>query len=154
MSDRSTFTAEEWDTLMFAPLWMAGFVGKADQDMDNRETAAMLKDVSKAELYKQPLVREILSGVADRYRDVLARFVDDPRTAERGLRDTREILDAKADDEEARNVKRSVLGLGVHVAKASGAPSGESASTEEKERMAMAATLLGVPLDEVLSPKN
>ena len=154
MSDRSTYTDEEWDTLLFAPIWMAGFVGRAsDQKMDEKETQAFIKDLSEGGLYKEALVREVLRGIAADLDGVMTRWGEDSRTFDVGLEDTRRVLDEKASEEEAANFKKSILGIGVDVAQASGPMFGDKASTEEKQAIAMAATFLGVQLDEVFSSK-
>jgi len=153
MSDQSTFTDQEWETLTFAPLWAADFVGRADEDVDRREAAATLRDLSRAYLSQEPLVREVFEEAGARFADLMARLERDPRTYEQGLEDAREVLDSKASAEEGKALKRQLLGIGVHVARSSGA-SGESVSEEEKERLATVAAALGISPDEIFRPQR
>lgn len=139
--------------LTMAPLWIADFVGRADEEVDRKEAAALLRDLSRADLAEQPLVRDVLQAASKDFNEVLARLQEDPRTYRQGLEDTRKVLDSKADVEEGEALKRQLLGVGVHVARSSG-PADGKVSEEEKERLASAATMLGISPSEILEPRK
>jgi hypothetical protein len=79
----------------------------------------------------------------------MGRYGSDSRYMDLGLGDVAGILDQKADPQEAHNFKLALIGIGANVAKASGPLFGDKASKEERERIALVATCLGVPLDQV-----
>lgn len=153
MSDRSTFTDKEWETLICAPLRVADLVARADDEVDRKEAATVLRDLSHAERSREPLVREVLEAASENFPDVVAKLEADSRSYEEGLEDARGVLQAKAGAEEVRALKLQLLSIGVHVARASGA-SPDRVSEVEKEGLAAAAEALDVPASEIFRAKQ
>ena len=153
MSDRSTFTDKEWETLICAPLRVADLVGRADDEVDRREAATVLRDLARADRSQEPLVREVLEAASENFSDVVAKLGADSRSYEEGLEDARSVLQAKAGAKEAQSLKRQLLGIGVHVARSSGT-SPDRVSEVEKERLAAAAAALDIPETEIFRAKE
>jgi hypothetical protein len=64
MSVQDSFTASEWRTLEFAPLWAFFGVAGIDRNIDEAETAVLATELNEALLYKDELTRGVLSSVA------------------------------------------------------------------------------------------
>jgi hypothetical protein len=149
MTTHADYTDSEWTTLQFGVLWTFSEVAGADNKIDEQEVAALAKELQEAGLYKEPLAREVLRSVGDDLQGVMSRYNADSRYMDLGLREVASILDKKADAEEARNFKMALVGIGVNVAKASGPRFGDKVSKEEKQRIALVVTSLGLPLEDV-----
>jgi hypothetical protein len=141
-TQQTQITQAEWETLQFAPLWMLSGVGGADANIDQHEVNALLNELSEASLYKNPLVREVLSSVAAEYPTVVERYNRDPRTIGEGLSNVADVLDAYSTAEGAYAFKRALIGIGVEIAKVSGAVFGDPVSVEEKDVLAFSAAAL------------
>ncbi len=124
MSEADRFTSEEWRTLQLAPWWafMAGT--KADMRVDVQKAAqkvdAFLKEVREAALYKERLVREVLTSIGFNPKGWVAAYEADSRSILEGLTQVRTILDAKADSTEAVLFKGELMTFVDKGARASG----------------------------------
>jgi hypothetical protein len=115
-----SYTAEEWQTLRFAPLWVFTAVAGMDSNIEVEEVAALAKEVAEAPLFKEPLVKEVLMSVGASFGDVLPAYHADSRDVLRGLKDVADILERRATPEQARAFKSSMLLIGRNVAESSG----------------------------------
>lgn len=131
---KESYTAEEWQTLQFAPLWAFTQVAGMDDNIDEKEFQAMAKEFGEAALYKEPLVREVFGSIATDVGNVLEAYRKDPRKVEGGLVDTAKVLDEKSDPDEANGFKGSVIGVGKKVAEASGGLLGRGKMSEEESK--------------------
>jgi hypothetical protein len=138
-TDKNSYTAEEWQTLQFAPMWTLSAVGKVDDEIDEKEFKAFVQELAEAPLYKTPLVREVLSSIANDFSSVSTAYGADERKIDPGLDDVANLLDEKSDPEEANGFKSAVIGIGQKVARASGGMFGDKMSDDEKGALAFVA---------------
>ncbi len=117
---RESCTMEQWRTLQFAPFWVFTAVASADGKIDEKETAALAKELSEWGLFKEPLVREVLSSINSALADVMDHYRADSRDIMVGLKDVADVLDSKVTQEQAKNFKSALLLIGRDVAQASG----------------------------------
>jgi hypothetical protein len=145
MSLRAAYTAEEWQTLQFGPLWVFNTVAGADQQIDKKEVEALAKELQEAPLYKDPLVREILLSLAGDLGDLMGQYQRDTRNVMVGLQDVARVLQ-KAPADNALAYKRAMLLIGGNVAKAAGGGifQRDPISNEEKGALVMVAMWLGI----------
>jgi len=137
MVSKEFFTSQEWQTLEFAPLWVFTAVAGAD-NINNKETQALTKELHEAYLYKEPLVRDILKSVADNFNKLMPIFQQDKREIYTGLKEAAKILAIKVTSEQALNFKKDMLLIAQVVAKASGGSIfglGDKISKQEEEAM-------------------
>lgn len=142
---RNQFTAHEWATLQFAPLWVFTMVAAIDGRLEHKEMSALAKELAEAPLFRNPLAREVLLSVRDNFASVWEAYRRDSRSAIEGLRDVRTILENKVDSQTANGFCRALIFIGHQVI--------ESSSTgifrrkekkEEKAALVVAALILGV----------
>jgi hypothetical protein len=147
MEDRSIFTDEEWRTLVFAPLWVFCSVAEADEDIDEREIAALSMEVEDAYLYDEPLVQEVFE-VLQESDQTLLDFKADEREEDDGLVEMADLLDRKVPGEQAEAFKKAMLFIARSVAEASGEESfsADRVSGGEELSLFRIADLLGVSL--------
>ena len=146
MTTQATYSRKDWETLQFAPLWTFSAVAGADEDIDDREKEALGKELAEAALYKNPLVREVLFSIRENLPEVVERYSNDSRTLDRGLSQVADILERETTAGEADNFKRTMVGIGIEIAKASGPALGGPVSEEEKAAIALVAGALRVNL--------
>jgi hypothetical protein len=147
MTAQMSFTSEEWRTLQFAPLWTFSAVAGADANIDEQELTALDREITSGELYKEQLVREILSSIATDALGVLAEYTADGRTVDHGLSQAADVVERHLSPEESDRFKQSMLVIGHEIAKASGPSIGDKVSNEEKHALAGCALALRVSLD-------
>ncbi|MGB9777478.1 MAG: hypothetical protein ACPLYD_14785 [Anaerolineae bacterium] len=119
MTMRSLFTAREWETLQFAPLWIFVMVAGADRKLEKDEVAALARELGEAHLYRNDLAREVFGSVAKAFPQVWPAFQADPRDVMVGLLDVVAAL-RKIDASEAEGFKRALIYLGSKIAEAGG----------------------------------
>ncbi|HEY4688703.1 MAG TPA: hypothetical protein VIK33_05280 [Anaerolineae bacterium] len=140
MNNRSLFTADEWRTLQFAPLWVFTAVAGADRSVDEKEVAALAKEIADWALYKEPLVQEILLSVALDLSNMMAQYRADSRNVMTGLSNVADVLDRKATVDQAKNFKGAMVLLGRNIAQASGGGlfgAGDKMSGDEKAALGL-----------------
>ena len=142
MSVRDSFSASEWRTLEFAPLWAFMQVAGIDRNVDQAEMAVLAKELSESLLYKDELTRGVLSSIAADFQGTLSSWRDDERKCLPGLEDAAAVLSAKAAAESAEIFKKTILAICAAAAKASGTPGAEVSNDE-----AMAFAAIAVALD-------
>ena len=148
MDFRQKFTTKEWRTLQYAPFWVFRGVAEADDHVDDKEMAAVVKEIEEGDLYAEPLVNELFAGLLED-SDIVARFKEDDRDMSTGLAQVAEILDRKAQSAHAVPFKQALLLVGRKVAEASGRENlgARSVSDEEELSLFRIADILGVSLD-------
>lgn len=142
MASRDSYTEEEWQLLQFAPLWTFSAVAGVDKKIDEKEREAFAKELAEGHLYKEQLVREVMTSLNEALGGLLVKYGEDTRTIDVGLSDVADLLDQKADAEEANNFKKSMISVGIEVAKASGGLFGNKMSEEENSALAVVAVKL------------
>ena len=149
MSLQELFTAAEWRTLQFAPLWTFTAVAGADQNIDEKEVEALGRELSRAGLFKEPLVQEVLSSVVRDLGNIMKAYTEDPRMVIEGLQEVASVLAKRVPARQAENFKRAMLYIGHQVAKASGGGifgRREKISDEEKAAIVLVAVALDLTL--------
>ena len=144
MSLQASCTPAQWRTLQFGPLWVFHAVASADEKIDDQEVAALATELQEAELFKEPIVREVLTSVAGDLTNVMQLYKADTRTVVQGLQEIADILDQVATSEQAQNYKGAMLLIGRKVAEASGGFLGLGSKISEKEKIALAGVALAL----------
>lgn len=148
MSMRQQFTAREWETLQFAPLWLFVMIAGADRKIQKQEVAALAKELAEAHLYRNNLAREVFGSVAADLGRIWPAFGADPRGVVEGLQEVVQVL-RKIDASEAEGFKRALIFLGSKVAEAGGG-GGLFRKTDPKK--GQAALILACAILEVQLP--
>jgi hypothetical protein len=146
VTTQANFTSADWETLQFAPLWTFSATAGADANIDENEKAALLKELGDAPLFKEQLVREVLFSIGENLADVLTRYGNDSRSIDRGLSQVADILERDV-PQQAEAFKRTMVGIGIEIAKASGPQFGSPVSPEEEAALAGVAACLRVQLN-------
>jgi len=147
MATRDRFTTEEWQTLQFAPLWVFTAVAGIDNIIDREEAGALAKELSEAIRYKNPLAREVMSSVGADLQGVMQAYTADGRELLSGLGQVADLLDEKAPDQ-AEDFKKSMMMVGLNVARASGGGVfRDPVSNEEKVALAAVFKAMRTQLD-------
>lgn len=147
MDSQRMFTAEEWKTLKLAPLWVFCGVANADEVVEEIEMAALAKEVEEAELYDEPLVREVFQALKADGR-ILEAYEADDRDMDAGLAEVADILARKVPPAPAEVFKKALVFVGRVVAEASGDDPFSAARVSEEEELSLfrVADILGVEL--------
>ncbi|MDP2954780.1 MAG: hypothetical protein Q8N53_00050 [Longimicrobiales bacterium] len=74
MNNRGAYTATEWQTLQFAPLWVFTAVAAPYQKIDHKEVEALTKEITDAPFFKEPLVSEVLSTLAVGFATIMDEY--------------------------------------------------------------------------------
>lgn len=148
MAMRSLFTAKEWETLQFAPLWIFAMVAGADRKVEKDEIAALARELAEARLYRNDLAREVFGSVADGFQKVWPAFQADPRDVVAGLQEVVVAL-RKVDASEAEGFKRSLIYLGSKIAEAGG---GKGLFRKKDPKKGQAALIVACAILEVQLP--
>lgn len=124
MANRSSFTAEDWETLQFTAHWVAGAVASADGTVDAEEemafNRALMQTVELAGATPTTLWEQVVVSLTKAAPDMLDRYANDQRSVQEGLGDAADILERHLPAEEAEEFKRAVWALGISIATASG----------------------------------
>jgi len=159
MTTKAEFTPEEWKTLLVGPLAVNVYMIFADPSVFGsvKEVMALTKDL--AETLKKPDIPELLRFMVtdltdkDTVKALMPEVKGDPETVKAELREmikaAVELLDAKAEPEEAAYIRQWLYELAERTAAASkeGGFLGIGAvrvSEEEKQALAELAEILGV----------
>ncbi len=148
MSMRQQFTAREWETLQFAPLWLFLMVASADRKVQKQEVAALAKELAEAHLYRNDLAREVFGSVAADFGRIWPAFGADPRGIVEGLQEVGRVL-RKVNASEAEGFKRSLIFLGSKVAEAGG---GGGLFRKKDTKKGQAALVLAAAVLEIQLP--
>lgn len=117
---KEQFTAEEWETLEFAPLWAFGCVASRDDNIDENEQAALCQELSDWASYKEPLAQEVFLSVNQNLMPAFSAFLADSRDALVGLEDVADLLERKVTPEQAHHFKGALILLARKIGEASG----------------------------------
>ncbi len=142
---KEQFTAEEWTTLEFAPLWAFAGVAAIDNEIDDREKASLGQELAEWALYKEPLVQEVFLSVNQNLVTALPAFLSDSRDLLVGMKDVADLLERKVTPEQAHNFKGALILLARKIGEASGdslVPGAENVSDQEKMAVVMIGTAL------------
>jgi hypothetical protein len=135
---KEQFTAEEWATLEFAPLWAFVGVAGVDNEIDDKEKEALAQELMEWALYKEPLVQEVFLSVGQNLATTLPAFAADSRDLLTGLKDVADLLDRKVTPEQAHNFKGALILLARKVGEASGVSATKGAdNVSDAEKMAV-----------------
>lgn len=145
------FSNEEFDTLLFAPMWVYSAVAWVDGAPKDYEKEALNREVSAPESYDAPLFQLLLKVWRDKWDTLLPRWNADKRNTPEGLREARRILDAKLHVDDAKEVKESLYRFGRAIAESGGegAPGGgvlqmPKASLDEQDVLIDIGIMLGL----------
>jgi uncharacterized protein YegL len=120
MSIPGSFTSTEVRTLQFAPLWVFIAVAAADGKVDKKEVEAFGKELSEANLFKEPLAREILLSVGNDFANIWAALGADSRNVVTGLTQVADLLDRRVPPQVAYNFKAALLMIGYNISESTG----------------------------------
>ena len=120
----------------------------SDGNIDDKEAAALAKELQDAPFYVKPLAREVLMSVVIDLANVMEQYNKDSRDVVGGLREVATILDSKATPEHSNNFKKAMLSIGANVAKASGGGLFHRNPISDEEEKAL--VLVALSLDIVL----
>ena len=143
---RSRFNDTEWQTVLFTPLWAFHAVAAVDGKVDDKEVAALAKELAEAPLFRDELAREVLTLLGTDLRTIMPAFMADSRAIVSGLEEAASIFDAKLPPGGADGFKRAVMLIALNVAKASGPRFGDKMAKEEKAAAALIAMALRLPV--------
>ncbi len=119
MSLELSYTPEEWQTLLFAPIWTFHQVARADGVIDQPEEEAFSTAINTPSYSKEPLAQEVLLALSHDFDGIMAQYEADPRALIEGLGQVADILDREATPEQAEHFKRTMLRIALDVAEAS-----------------------------------
>lgn len=137
MTNRTSFTTDEWQHLQLAPFWTVFAVAASDGNIDQKELRAMLEQIAQASVVGSPLVKEVLSSVVNNTDGLASRAKGRGVDLFTGLKRVADILEAKATLQEAEDFKRALLLMGLNVARASGGFLGFGDKVSKEEKLAL-----------------
>jgi hypothetical protein len=143
---RDRFTAAEWQTVMYTPLWAFSGVAGIDGKVDDAEAAVLTKELSEALLYKDEFTREVFGAIMANLPVIGPAYQADARSPIQGLQEAALLFDAKLPGGGADHLKLATLGICIAAAKASGPRFREKISKEEGTAIALVASVLRVPV--------
>lgn len=130
------YSAEEWSTLQFAPLWVFLAVAGVDEEIDEAERAAFRKELSRGGSFNNPLSYAVFSRLADDFEKNASVFEQGVTGIGERLGEVAVLLKNKEDEEVAFWFKADLLVSGARVAKASGGwLSGDPISADERDAL-------------------
>jgi len=109
----------DWQTLLFAPLWVVTLVGGADGTISPAEFDALGQRLREARPVSGRLAHDLVETLATEYVHRWHQYERDPRPARVGLAAVAAILDRRSSDREGFLVRAALVDLGVDVAQAS-----------------------------------
>lgn len=133
--DQEAITPEEWEALLFAPMWVALGVAGIDERVERAEIGALAAVIDAADRVRSGLLRQVLAELAGR-PEVVDRFTRDPLAVGEGLRRVSRILDARVPADEAAGFREGLVGIGIRVGAASGKQSPGDVANVSREELA------------------
>lgn len=120
MTTKADFNADEWQTVVEAPLLAGLRVVAADRGGTLRESLAMGRVYQEAQQQRgeSPLVDELVQSPPSVDQEKLRSVGDIAAASDERLREAVRILEAKADNAEVEAYKRFVLSVGDAAARA------------------------------------
>ena len=114
--NRFGYSAVEWQTIKFTPLWVFSTVAEADGKVSDKEWDAFTNWISNAFGRPGRLLRDVLHDIMDQgLASVFEEYMADPRTVHEGFRDARGLL-ARAPQDDVILYTGALTGLAVDVA--------------------------------------
>lgn len=145
MALQSQFTAAEWETLQFAPLWVLAGIGTADGRLDQKESEKFSELMVRLLTANDELVREVITTLVIDLKKKMEAFKADTRKIDVGLGEVADILEAKA-AAHADEFKKVMLSIAANIANASGRLLGDKLDDREKAAFVIIAASLRAPL--------
>lgn len=128
------YEQDEWETMLFAPLWVFAAVAGADAEINKQELAALAEELHTAQQYKNELSREIFTELAEDFDDIMEAYQEDDTLIGDGLSEVNVLLEEYEDEEVILGFKSDIIIFAINVAKASrGWLFGKNITAEEKE---------------------
>jgi hypothetical protein len=143
MAHRDRFTAAQWRTLQFAPLWVFSTLAGSYNRFDPRALRAFGRCLETASGMGGPLTRELFVSVVAERAEVDTAYDGDPRTIGSGLVEVARLLDQLAPDEAELFKLVLFTEVGEGVARARG-PWGEEITEDDADALTIAAAFLAV----------
>ena len=150
--NQESFTRGEWETLLYAPMWVALGVAGIDERVERAEIGALAGIIDQADRVRSDLLRAVLQDLAGR-PDVVDRFADDRLAVGEGLRTVSKLLDQKVPREEAAEFREALIAIGIRVGAAAGAEEAGTVTNVSRTELAgltMVAQALGHDLGDRL----
>lgn len=160
MKDR--FTSTEWAQLERLPPLLFVFVALADGRLQPEEAGKFAAEISDASRYRDPLLRDLLSGLSHpaefqtAFQAVTGIAATSADAIDREIAGTKALLKGKLSDEEYHRFFYSLIGIGKMVADSAGdeKKSGfghkkpqPGMSPEEAQSLSMLAVKFGVDIE-------
>jgi len=147
MSTQADFTLDEWRQLQYTPIWTFVAVAGVDCEIHHQEVQALARELAEAHLYREPLVREVLTAAGEDLSHLLPEAKIDGESVLDGLERAAEILDGKTAHREAEHFKKAMLLIAKKVAEASGGFLGFGRKVSKEEQLAMPAVARALGLN-------
>lgn len=149
MSYRNLFTAGEWVTLQFSPLWIFTIIAAIDGKVEKKEVMALAKELADAPAFKSELAREVFLNVGLNFDSVWPAYQRDSRNPLAGLFETRQIIEANLSAGEAEAFKRVLVFIGMKIIESdsTGFLGIKKEKKKEKAALVLAAVTLGITIE-------
>lgn len=145
---KNYFTADQWQTLQFAVMWVFQNVAGADGNVDKKEQQALKNVTSSAAKFKDPLAKELLLSIDVNPGQVFRQSMVDMRGKDQGLKDVAKIIEKAFEPKDAVHFKKTLIGIGYYIANVSGEINAEM-SEEEATTLAEIAFYLNLTPEDL-----
>jgi len=149
MDVKSKVTAEEWEILKFAVLWIFNAVANADGVIDKKESMAIKRVLELHSQIPGSIAKILLQEVSNDWSATLKNAMADKRGYMRGIAETVRILDLSYDKFTATQFKKVLLAIGFYIGNVSADESGKRLSPEELKAIGLLAGLLKISKEDM-----
>jgi hypothetical protein len=148
--EKDKFSGDEWEKVLYAPMWVFVSVAGADNLIDEKESKALASEMAKLSKHKLGLAREVATTIQKTLRKTIADFhtYAAARHMMSELQTVSDLLDQKLDAASAQLFKQTMLNVGKSIANASGDSFlgfGSNVSKAEQTALEMVAMGLKIP---------
>jgi hypothetical protein len=140
-------TAEELQTLAYAPMAVFCMVAAADGNIDKKEIEAFRQELLKGLLTDSEILIRVTMGAMEGFEEMITKLLSQEENILMKLVEARVLLDNRLPAEESHKFRLSLMTLGEAVASASGGflgVFGSKIDKKEKKVLSALSELLGV----------
>ena len=151
IAPRDGLTAEELETLVYAPIAIFCLVAGADKKIDSKEISAFQSELVKGVTTESKTLQVVMMEAVSDFKQLVTYLLSDEVDIDDIVKDIVRVLDNRLDEAEATSFKITLLRIGQIVAEASGGVLGvfgNKVCKAEKTVLAELATLFGVLNEE------
>jgi hypothetical protein len=150
MSMKNLFPDEEWQILKMSAIWVFHGIANADGIIDRNELNAMANVPIKALNFENELAREVLAFIDFEEEELINDYNAFSRI-KFGLKEIDEILKGTVSHDIALGFKKTLLAVGLYIAKSSGDSENKMVSEMEEKAILKLTKFLNVSLIELMS---